>query len=413
MTQPLSTLANKRILLGLTGGIAAYKSAELTRLFKKAGAEVRVVLTPAAAAFITPLTLQALSGNPVHQHLLDPEAEAGMGHIELAKWADLIVVAPASADFMARMAAGMGNDLLTTLCLASDAPIAIAPAMNQAMWHDPRTQINAEKLRTLGMRLWGPGAGDQACGDTGLGRMLEPDQLAELSSAMFSQGTLSGLRVCITAGPTREAIDPVRYISNHSSGKMGYALAEAAIEAGARVTLISGPVTLNCPPRASRILASSAQQMLDAALAQMGQCEIFIAAAAVADYRPATIAEQKIKKNGDAMTLSLVKNPDIVATIASHPQRPYTVGFAAETEKLLEHARGKLERKKLDMIIANDVAQQGIGFNSDDNAVTVVTHSREQSLQLASKTQLARQLIALIASQVSPQAASEITPDSH
>lgn len=400
MTQPLSTLANKRILLGLTGGIAAYKSAELTRLLKKAGAEVRVVLTPAAAAFITPLTLQALSGNPVHQHLLDPEAEAGMGHIELAKWADLILVAPASADFMARMAAGMGNDLLTTLCLASDAPIAIAPAMNQAMWHDSRTQINAEKLQALGIRLWGPGAGDQACGDTGLGRMLEPDQLAELSGSMFSSGALSGLRVCITAGPTREAIDPVRYISNHSSGKMGYALAEAAIEAGARVTLISGPVTLNCPARVSQVLASSAQQMLEAALAQMGQCEIFIAAAAVADYRPAAIAEQKIKKNNDAMTLSLVKNPDIVATVASHPQRPYTVGFAAETEKLLEHARGKLARKKLDMIIANDVAQQGIGFNSDDNAVTVVTHSSEQHLQLASKTQLARQLIALIALQV-------------
>lgn len=409
MTQPLSTLANKRILLGLTGGIAAYKSAELTRLFKKAGAEVRIVLTPAAAAFVTPLTLQALSGNPVHQHLLDPEAEAGMGHIELAKWADLILVAPASADFMARMAAGMGNDLLTTLCLASDAPIAIAPAMNQAMWHDPRTQANAKKLQALGMQLWGPGVGDQACGDTGLGRMLEPEQLAELSSSMFCGGALSGLRVCITAGPTREAIDPVRYISNHSSGKMGYALAEAAIEAGARVTLISGPVNLDCPARVSRVLASSAQQMLDAALAQMGHCEIFIAAAAVADYRPASVAEQKIKKDADAMTLSLVKNPDIVATVASHPQRPYTVGFAAETEKLLEHARGKLERKKLDMIIANDVAQQGIGFNSDDNAVTVVTGNSQQSLQLASKTQLARQLIALIALQLSPQTA----PDSH
>ncbi len=401
MTQSLSTLANKRILLGLTGGIAAYKSAELTRLFKKAGAEVRVVLTPAAAAFITPLTLQALSGNPVHQHILDPEAEAGMGHIELAKWADLILIAPASADFMARMAAGMGNDLLTTLCLASEAPMAIAPAMNQAMWRDPRTQNNATQLAALGMQIWGPGEGDQACGDNGPGRMLEPEQLAEFSAAMFSSGALSGLRVCITAGPTREAIDPVRYISNHSSGKMGYALAEAAVEAGAQVTLISGPVNLNCPQRVQRIAASSAQQMLDAALAQMGQCDIFIAAAAVADYRPASIAEQKIKKNADEMHLRLVKNPDIVATIACHPQRPFTVGFAAETEKLLEHAHGKLQRKKLDMIIANDVSQQDIGFNSDDNAVTVVTRHNEQSLLLASKTQLARQLIALIAEQLS------------
>ena len=401
MTPSLSTLANKRILLGLTGGIAAYKSAELTRLFKKAGADVRVVLTPAAAEFITPLTLQALSGNPVHQHILDPEAEAGMGHIELAKWADLILVAPASADFIARMAAGMGNDLLTTLCLASEAPIAIAPAMNQAMWRDPRTQANVQKLQALGIQLWGPGSGDQACGDNGPGRMLEPEELAESSAAMFSSGALSGLRVCITAGPTREAIDPVRYISNHSSGKMGYALAEAAIEAGAQVTLISGPVSLHCPDRVTRMSTTSAQEMLDAALKQMGQCDLFIAAAAVADYRPAAIAVQKIKKSGDEICLTLIKNPDIVATIASHPQRPYTVGFAAETEKLLEHARGKLERKKLDMIIANDVAQQGIGFNSDDNAVTVVTRHSEQQLQLASKTQLARQLISLIAVQLS------------
>tara|TARA_R110002095_G_scaffold85414_1_gene74352 strand:+ start:4007 stop:5239 length:1233 start_codon:yes stop_codon:yes gene_type:complete len=401
MTPSLSTLANKRILLGLTGGIAAYKSAELTRLFKKAGADVRVVLTPAAAEFITPLTLQALSGNPVHQHILDPEAEAGMGHIELAKWADLILIAPASADFIARMAAGMGNDLLTTLCLASEAPIAIAPAMNQAMWRDPRTQANVQKLQALGIQLWGPGSGDQACGDNGPGRMLEPEELAESSAAMFSSGALSGLRVCITAGPTREAIDPVRYISNHSSGKMGYALAEAAIEAGAQVTLISGPVSLHCPDRVTRMSTTSAQEMLDAALKQMGQCDLFIAAAAVADYRPAAIAVQKIKKSGDEICLTLIKNPDIVVTIASHPQRPYTVGFAAETEKLLEHARGKLERKKLDMIIANDVAQQGIGFNSDDNAVTVVTRHSEQQLQLASKTQLARQLISLITVQLS------------
>lgn len=401
MKDSLPSLTNKRILLGLTGGIAAYKSAELTRLFKTANAEVRVVLTPAAAEFITPLTLQALSGNPVHQHILDPEAEAGMGHIELAKWADLVLIAPASADFMARLASGMGNDLLTTLCLATDAPIVLAPAMNQAMWRDQRTQDNAKHLQSLAISLWGPASGDQACGDIGPGRMLEPQQLAALSAAQFESGSLAGKLVCITAGPTREAIDPVRYISNHSSGKMGYALAEAAAEAGAKVTLISGPVNLSAPSRVELIDAGSAQQMLDAALAQVKQCDIFIAAAAVADYRPASIAEQKIKKNDDRMTIELIKNPDIVATIAGHPQRPFTVGFAAETEKMLEHAQGKLARKKLDMIIANDVAQQGIGFNSDDNAVTVITADNQTALQQTSKNQLARQLVALIADRFS------------
>lgn len=400
MTDSLYSLTNKRILLGLTGGIAAYKSAELTRLFKTAGAEVRVVLTPAAAEFITPLTLQALSGNPVHQHILDPEAEAGMGHIELAKWADLVLIAPASADFMARLASGMGNDLLTTLCLATEAPIALAPAMNQAMWRDQRTQNNARQLESLGMNLWGPGVGDQACGDNGPGRMLEPLQLADHCAARFDTGSLAGQRVSITAGPTREAIDPVRYISNHSSGKMGYALAEAAAEAGAKVTLISGPVSLSAPERVTCIHAGSAQQMLDAALEQIDRCDIFIAAAAVADYRPASVAEQKIKKNDDRMTIELVKNPDIVATVAAHPQRPFTVGFAAETEQMLEHAQGKLKRKNLDMIIANDVAQAGIGFNSDDNAVTVITPDSQTPLQQTSKTQLARQLIALIAGQL-------------
>ena len=406
MTQLLSSLTNKRILLGLTGGIAAYKSAELTRALKTAGAEVRVVLTPAAAEFITPLTLQALSGNPVHQYILDPEAEAGMGHIELAKWADLVLIAPASADFIARLAAGMGNDLLTTLCLATDAPIAIAPAMNQAMWRDPRTQDNIAQLQKLSMSIWGPGVGDQACGDSGPGRMLEPVELAEHCAAAFESGALSGRHVCITAGPTREAIDPVRYISNHSSGKMGYALAEAAVEAGARVTLISGPVAIAAPERVELIRVDSARQMLDAAQAHLGSCDLFIAAAAVADYRPASVAEQKIKKNNDQMTIELVKNPDIVATVAADPQRPFTVGFAAETEKVLEHARGKLERKKLDLVIANDVAQSGIGFNSDDNAVTVVSADSQQSLAQTSKRQLARQLITLIAAQLNAQSAT-------
>ena len=393
----LASLTNKRILLGLTGGIAAYKSAELTRALKTAGAEVRIVLTPAAAEFITPLTLQALSGNPVHQYILDPEAEAGMGHIELAKWADLVLIAPASADFIARLAAGMGNDLLTTLCLATEAPLAIAPAMNQAMWRDPRTQDNVEQLNQLGMQIWGPGVGEQACGDNGPGRMLEPEQLAELCASQFESGTLAGKQVCITAGPTREAIDPVRYISNHSSGKMGYALAEAAAEAGAQVTLISGPVNLPCPERINRISTTSAREMLDTSLEQISNCDIFIAAAAVADYRPADVAEQKIKKSADEMVISLVKNPDIVATVAAHPERPFTIGFAAETENVLQHAQGKLERKKLDMIIANDVAQAGIGFNSDDNAVTVITADGQQSLAQTSKSRLARQLIQLIA----------------
>lgn len=402
MTQVLNSLTNKRILLGLTGGIAAYKSAELTRQLKTAGAEVRIVLTPAAAEFITPLTLQALSGNPVHQHLLDPEAEAGMGHIELAKWADLVLIAPASADFIARLAAGMGNDLLTTLCLATDAQIAIAPAMNQAMWRDQRTTDNVAALEQLGMEIWGPGVGDQACGDSGPGRILEPQQLAELCAAEFEQGTLSGMQVCITAGPTREAIDPVRYISNHSSGKMGYALAEAAAEAGAKVTLISGPVSLAPPARVELVRVDSAQEMLDAAEKQLGNCDLFIAAAAVADYRPASVAEQKIKKSNDQMTIELVKNPDIVATVASHPQRPFTVGFAAETEKVIEHARGKLERKKLDLVIANDVAQPGIGFNSDDNAVTVVSADDQQRIDQTSKHKLARTLIGLIAQRLKP-----------
>ncbi|OMH39327.1 bifunctional phosphopantothenoylcysteine decarboxylase/phosphopantothenate--cysteine ligase CoaBC [Motiliproteus sp. MSK22-1] len=390
-------LNNKRILLGITGGIAAYKSAELTRLLKTAGADVRVVLTPAAAEFITPLTMQALSGNPVHQHLLDPEAEAGMGHIELARWADLIMVAPASADFMARLSNGMGNDLLTTLCLATDTSIALAPAMNQSMWRDLRTQENSNRLEQLGMKILGPGIGDQACGDTGPGRMLEPSELAEHCAKYFKTEELSGRHLVITAGPTREAIDPVRYISNHSSGKMGYALAEAAIEAGASVSLISGPVSLSPPERCKLISVTSAQEMLSASLAALDSCNIFIAAAAVADYRPADFAEQKIKKNSEEMGITLVRNPDIVATVSSHDQRPFTVGFAAETEQVVIYARGKLKRKNLDMIVANDVAQEGIGFNSDDNAVTVVTANSELTIPQTSKSQLARRLIALIA----------------
>ena len=391
-------LTNKQIILGITGGIAAYKSAELTRLLKGAGADVRVVMTPAATEFITPLTLQALSGHPVHLHLLDPEAEAGMGHIELAKWADLIVIAPASADFMARLANGMGNDLLTTICLATDAPICLAPAMNQAMWRAPQTQQNAEALRQQGITLWGPSVGEQACGDTGPGRMIEPLEILDAVSNCFDTGTLAGLRVHITAGPTQEPLDPVRYISNHSSGKMGYALAQAATDAGAAVTLISGPVNLAQPNHVKRISVTTAEEMLSASLANIDDCDIFIACAAVADYRPTAIAEHKIKKgNEEIMELHLVKNPDIVATVASLEHKPFTVGFAAETRDVINYARGKLAKKGLDMIVANDVSQAGIGFNSDENAVTLVTANQQTSIPQTSKRQLAVQLIEQIA----------------
>jgi len=391
-------LTNKQIILGITGGIAAYKSAELTRLLKGAGADVRVVMTPAATEFITPLTLQALSGHPVHLHLLDPEAEAGMGHIELAKWADLIIIAPTSADFMARLANGMGNDLLATICLATDAPICLAPAMNQAMWRAPQTQQNAEALRQQGITLWGPGVGEQACGDTGPGRMIEPLEILDAVSNCFDTGTLAGLRVHITAGPTQEPLDPVRYISNHSSGKMGYALAQAATDAGAAVTLISGPVNLAQPDHVTRISVTTAEEMLSASLANIDDCDIFIACAAVADYRPTAIAEHKIKKgNEEIMELHLVKNPDIVATVASLEHKPFTVGFAAETRDVINYARGKLAKKGLDMIVANDVSQAGIGFNSDENAVTLVTANQQTSIPQTSKRQLAVQLIEQIA----------------
>ncbi len=387
-------LTNKQIILGITGGIAAYKSAELTRLLKGAGADVRVVMTPAATAFITPLTLQALSGHPVHLELLDPEAEAGMGHIELAKWADLIVIAPASADFMARLANGLGNDLLSTICLATAAPICLAPAMNQAMWRSAATQQNVTTLQQQKFRLWGPGIGEQACGDTGPGRMIEPGEIMESVAECFNSGALAGLNVHITAGPTREPLDPVRYISNHSSGKMGYALAAAAADAGARVRLISGPVNLTAPTHVERISVTTAEEMLQASLKEISHCDIFIACAAVADYRPTSIAEHKIKKgNEEIMELHLVKNPDIVATIAAREDKPFTIGFAAETRDVISYARGKLDRKNLDMIIANDVSQAGIGFNSDENAVTLVTHTTQIDIPQTSKRQLATQLI--------------------
>lgn len=395
-------LCNKRILLGVTGGIAAYKAAELIREFRKAKAEVRVVMTLSAQEFITPLTLQALSGNPVHYSMLDPAAEAGMGHIELARWADVILVAPASADFIARLNQGMGNDLLTTLCLASDAPLAICPAMNQAMWRDETTQANIQRLKDLKgkkFHTFGPGSGEQACGDIGMGRMLDPSLITAECAKLFTSNALSGLDVVITAGPTREAIDPVRFISNHSSGKMGYALAEAARDAGARVTIISGPVRLAAPERIKVIQVESAADMLAASLEQQQNCDIFIAAAAVADYRPEQIAEQKIKKAGEQMHIALVKNPDIVATVAQLEDKPFVVGFAAETQNVETYARGKLVSKNLDMIIANDVSNSEIGFNSDNNSVNVFWQQDQLSFPQMSKSALSNELIELIAHQ--------------
>ncbi len=398
----MSSLTNKQILLGVTGGIAAYKSADLVRRLQDAGAQVRVVMTAAAQEFITPLTMQALSGNPVHTALLDSSAEAGMGHIQLARWADLVLIAPASANFIARLVQGQGDDLLTTICLATAAPIALAPAMNQGMWLNASTQANLQILRERNVHLFGPADGGQACGDVGPGRMLEPLQLIEATSGLFQSGILSGKKVVITAGPTREAIDPVRYISNHSSGKMGYALAQAAMEAGATTILISGPTQLAVPERVEYIAVTTAEEMLQASLAHASGCDIFIAAAAVADYRSAQIASQKIKKtSADSLTLELIKNPDIVATIAALKTKPYTVGFAAESENLLDYAQQKLQRKNLDLIIANNISSADIGFNSDNNAVTVIDAKQEMlELTKRSKQQLARDLIVILAKKI-------------
>lgn len=403
---PMQRLTNKHIILGVSGGIAAYKSAELVRQLTAAGADVQVVMTAAGQEFITPLTMQALSGNPVHTTLLDSEAEAGMGHIELARWADLILVAPASADFIARLAQGQGDDLLTTLCLASNAPIAVAPAMNQAMWKDANTQRNIKSLQANGVIALGPAHGEQACGDVGPGRMLEPTELARLTANQFEFNTLTGQHVVITAGPTREPIDPVRYITNHSSGKMGFALAEAAAEAGAQVTLISGPVNLPTPARVKRIDVTSAQDMYEAAIELAPQCNIFIASAAVADYTPIEVADQKIKKHPSSMIIELKPTIDIVASVAALEQKPFTVGFAAETQNVTAYAQDKLKKKKLDMIIANDVSAADIGFNSDDNAVTLISEQTLTELPKASKRQLARTIIAMIAQHCSKEQTS-------
>jgi phosphopantothenoylcysteine decarboxylase/phosphopantothenate--cysteine ligase len=396
----MSTLSNKRIIVGISGGIAAYKSAEIVRRLQDRGAEVQIVMTPSAEEFIRPLTLQALSGFPVHADLLDPEAEAGMGHIELARWADLLLIAPATADFIASMVHGRGNSLLNAIYLATPAKVAVAPAMNQGMWSHPATSDNMQTLKQREVIFFGPDSGIQACGDVGEGRMQQPDDIVEQVASCFQSGQLSGKKVVISAGPTREAIDPVRYISNHSSGKMGYALATAAVEAGAEVTIISGPVTLAAPDRCTVIPVISAAEMHSSAMAACADADIFIAAAAVADYRPMNIAEQKIKKQADSMELKLEKNVDIVSAVADNFNDLFVVGFAAETQDIEAYARDKLTRKKLDAIVANDVSRTDVGFNSDNNEAWWITADSSQAFSKRSKTQLARDIIGAISKKI-------------
>ncbi|WP_166114775.1 bifunctional phosphopantothenoylcysteine decarboxylase/phosphopantothenate--cysteine ligase CoaBC [Pseudoalteromonas sp. Z9A5] len=391
-------LTNKKIVLGISGGIAAYKCAELVRRLKDHGCEVKVVMTESAKHFITPLTMQAVSGETVSDSLLDPSAEASMGHIEFAKWADLILVAPATCNIIAKMAAGIADDLLTTLLLATPAKVAVAPAMNQQMYAHPATQANLATLKARNVLIWGPGKGEQACGDIGAGRMLEPNELVELCIAKEQPQLLLGKTITITAGPTREPLDPVRFISNHSSGKMGYALAEAALLLGAKVNLISGPVTIKAPTGVNLINIESAEQLLNESLTYAPQSDAFIGCAAVADYRAATIATQKMKKQGDELTLTLTKNPDVIAAIANlEKNRPYTVGFAAETQNVESYAKGKLKNKNLDMICANDVSQSGLGFNSDQNALTLYWHNEQLELTVSSKTEIALKVIQQLA----------------
>ena len=392
----MNTLKNKHILLGITGGIAAYKSADLVRRLREQGAEVQVVMTRSACEFITPLTMQALSGNPVHTGLLDHEAESAMGHIALARWSDVILIAPASANFIARLAHGQADDLLSTLCLAAAVPILVAPAMNQQMWLNPATQDNCRILQQRSYQLCGPAVGDQACGETGPGRMLEPYELVQVLNKVFRSDILTEKKVIVTAGPTREDIDPVRYISNRSSGRMGYAVARAAVEAGADVILISGPTTLVPPDRTGFLQVKTAQQMLAAVMDAISGTDIFIAAAAVADYRCDQVTLQKIKKSEADLTLSLQRNPDILYEVSKLPVPPFTVGFAAETDALLENARNKLIGKNLDMIAANRVGDN-LGFDSEENELQVLWKDGCTGLKRAPKDKLARQLISLVA----------------
>ncbi|HEU5135197.1 MAG TPA: bifunctional phosphopantothenoylcysteine decarboxylase/phosphopantothenate--cysteine ligase CoaBC [Steroidobacteraceae bacterium] len=389
----------KRVLLGVTGGIAAYKSPDLVRRLREQGAEVQVVLTSGAREFVTPMTFQAVSGREVRSDLWDPEAEKAMSHIELARWADFVIIAPATADFIARLATGQADDLLTTLCLATSAPIALAPAMNRLMWANAATQANVATLKSRGIHVWGPGQGDQACGEVGAGRMLEPLELAgNVANSIAPTGPLAGKRVLLTAGPTRERIDPVRFISNRSSGKMGFALAAAAREAGADVTIVCGPVTLPTPAGVKRIDVESAADMLNAVMKNIDGVDIFVATAAVADYRPANPVESKIKKTSESMDLKMERTVDILATVAARvgAARPFVVGFAAETDSVEQYARQKLLKKNLDMIAANEVGHDKV-FEKDDNALLVLWRDGRRELPHAPKVTLARDLVALVA----------------
>jgi len=393
----MSLLHDQHIILGITGGIAAYKAAELARRLKDEGALVQVVMTDAAKSFISPLTMQAVSGRAVRDTLLDPAAEAGMGHIELGRWADLVLVAPTSADFIAKLANGMASDLLSTVCLATSAPVFLAPAMNQAMWQKPATQRNVTTLQADGIMILGPAIGDQACGDVGPGRMMEPHDILNALLAQTASGSMQGLNVVITAGPTWEALDPVRGLSNHSSGKMGYAVASAAAAAGANVHLISGPTALTPPKRARLSSVRSAEEMFAAVQTAHSPCDIFIGVAAVADYRPQTVQTSKIKKNDDRLTLELVKNPDILSWVATQSPRPFTVGFAAETDQPIEHARNKRRNKGLDLIADNQVGEALNPFGSDENQLVLIGQNEEIDLGRKSKAQLAIDLIETIA----------------
>ena len=395
----MSALLNKNILLGVSGGIAAYKAAELCRLLIKQGANLRVVMTPSATEFVQPLTFQALSGFPVLSDLFETEADNAMDHIDLARWADLMVIAPATAGSIAKLADGYADNLLTTIALATGAKLAVAPAMNQQMYQNEATTKNISALRQRGVRIWGPDEGDQACGEVGPGRMLEPQHLVEQVLKLYRPGLLTGKKVMITAGPTREAIDPVRYITNRSSGKMGYALARAAIDAGAEVTLVSGPVHIAVPQPVELLTCQSAMDMYQQVMAHVAGQDIFIASAAVADFRVAKVAEQKIKQSSKMQTLELVENPDILASVAQLDERPFCVGFAAETQQLEKYARDKLKRKNLDMIAANRVDGSDAGFDVDDNALDVFWNDGEVQLPRQSKTLIAEQLVDIIARQ--------------
>ena len=404
----MQPLRGRRLLLGITGGIAAYKAAELARLLVKDGAEVQVVMTRAAGAFVGAMTLQAITGRPVREALFDAQHEAAMGHIELARWAELVVIAPATADFLAQMAAGMARDLLSTLCLATTAPLVVAPAMNQAMWRHAATQANVALLQSRGVTFLGPDEGAQACGDVGPGRMLEPEDIRLALGANLAGGRLAGRRVLLTAGPTREALDPVRFLGNRSSGRMGFALAAALVAEGASVTLVAGPVSLPTPAGVERIDVESALQMRDAVFTSLPGTAIFIACAAVADFRPAAAAGKKIKKTSETLTLELIRNPDILSEVAALPARPFCVGFAAETDDVEAYARAKLRAKRLDMIAANRVGASQ-GFEVDDNALLVIWEGGQRFLPEQPKSRLAAQLVNLIVDRFDAQTAAENT----